>query len=72
MRERARRKSKKRLRILLDTNILISGLYSNGAIRKLLLSPEIKFITTDYNMEEFREVARRLNLFGSEEEEEKN
>mgnify|MGYP001562697816 FL=1 len=44
--------------VFLDTNILISGIFFSGREAELLKLP-VRFITSDINVEELREVTRR-------------
>lgn len=49
----------KKLKIFLDTNILISGIFFHGLESTLLKIPDVLLITSDVNYQEVVEVVRR-------------
>jgi predicted nucleic acid-binding protein len=54
------------MKLVVDTNIIISALIKDGINRKILFSPFIDFITPDYSLEEIlkyeRVICKKANL----------
>lgn len=49
----------KKLKIFLDTNILISGIFFRGLESILLKTPDVSFITSDVNYQEVLDIVKR-------------